>query len=182
MRGPMAHEAFVLPPCGWVPNNGRLPVIVYRGAVGTSNDGADRTAEAFEALFAHNGWPPQWRNGVFAFHHDHATTHEVLGVAAGQARLLLGGPGGRDIAAASGDVLLLPAGTGHRLLAASPDFLVVGAYPPGCRFDLCRAAPDPAAHARMDELAVPTTDPVAGDDGPLVRLWSPRTDTVETGT
>ena len=163
----MEIESFTLDPSGAMPNHPRWPVILYRGAVA---GGGDRAA-AIEALFAGNGWPPQWRSGVFPFDHYHTRGHEALGCAAGSARILLGGPGGREVVVGAGDVALLPAGTGHRRLESSGDFLMVGAYPPGQHADICREAPSPEMLARIEELPCPGGDPVGCAEG-LGVLWT----------
>jgi uncharacterized protein YjlB len=163
----MAPDRFVLAPSGAMPNHPDFPVLVYRRAVAGSGE---KAAVALEALFAANGWPPAWRNGIYPFDHYHTLGHETLGCAAGKARVLLGGPGGREVVIAAGDVVVLPAGTGHRRLASSPDFLVVGAYPPGQRADICREAPTPAMLARLRALPAPATDPVGCASG-LPEIW-----------
>lgn len=150
----------------WVPNNSHLPVLIYKGVI---TDG-DRASQ-FEQRFADNGWPPQWRDGIFDYHHYHSTAHEVLGISRGAARLIIGGPGGEEIEVEAGDALLLPAGTGHCRLSASLDFQVVGAYPPGMEFDLCKQAATPAILARIVALPFPESDPLNGNAPALTQYW-----------
>jgi uncharacterized protein YjlB len=165
----MSPETLRLDTEGW--SNPRLPVLLYQRAI-TATHNADDAAAAFEALFGRNGWPAQWRDSVFTYHHYHSNAHEVLGFAAGSARLRLGGPAGQEAAVAAGDAVLLPAGTGHFLIEANPDFLVVGAYPPDQQdFDICRTAPTAKAAARMTSLPYPRTDPVRAANGPLLESW-----------
>lgn len=164
----MVVEKLLLSTRGW--SNVALPALLYRDAVGVA--GGAR-ASRMEALFRDHCWPPLWRNGVFRFHHYHSNAHEILGFAKGSARLVLGGPDGREVAVEAGDVAALPAGTGHFLIEADPDFLVVGAYPPDQRdYDLCRTGADAASAARMAALGFPPTDPVAGPGGPLPEIWA----------
>lgn len=162
-------ETYLLAEHDWVPNNGRLPVILYRRALAPAS--CEDTAQAFEAAFAQHGWPAQWRDGIYDYHHYHSTAHEVLGIAAGTALLMIGGPGGREIEVGAGDTLLLPTGTGHCSLKSSEDFLVVGGYPEGQRWDICRDAPDDEARARMATLPFPASDPLEGPGGTLNDHW-----------
>ncbi|WP_213805045.1 cupin domain-containing protein [Granulicella sp. dw_53] len=160
-------EQLHLKPNGWVPNN-TLPVLIYRSAVpATSHD----PASEMERLFTAHQWPPQWRNGIYTFHHFHSTAHEVLGIAAGQVNVVLGGEGGSSVVAKAGDILVLPAGTGHCRISASDDLLVIGAYPEDEHWDICRTALTPEALERMKHVRYPASDPVTGPGGPLPTLW-----------
>lgn len=164
-------ETFMLADDGSIPNNPSLPLLVYRGGIDLA--GTPDPAEVIEAAFRRNGWGDMWRNGIYPFVHYHSMIHEVLGMARGGARVRFGGEQGVELDLRSGDVAVLPAGTGHQNLWATPDLLVVGAYPPEGRLDLCRGSR--AEHARalksIPRVPVPETDPVFGADGPLVTLW-----------
>jgi uncharacterized protein YjlB len=149
----MQLQAWQAPPGEVIPNHPRFEVLLYRGV----------EVSDVQGLFAAHGWGGSWVNGVFDFHHFHSTSHEVLAVIAGSAVLELGGPHGEAFEVAAGDVVVLPAGTGHRRASASGDFRVVGAYPAGQEdYDLlCEA--DDAARARIGALDAPPDDPVGGE-------------------
>ncbi len=152
-------ETMTLPGAPWT--HPRLPALRWPAAL------PEVSAEAAEAMFARNGWPPAWRYGIYDFHHFHSNTHEALAVVRGSARVMLGGPEGEEVEMAPGDVAVLPAGTGHRLLEARDGFLCVGAYPDGFSPDLIREAPDDAARRRIAAVPIPPSDPVEGEGG----LW-----------
>jgi uncharacterized protein YjlB len=158
-------EQHVFSPDVAIPNS-RFPLLVYRGAVPAD-------AAAIERRFAANGWSNGWRDGIFPFHHFHSNAHEVLGIAAGNAKVWFGGPKGTEVAVQAGDVVVIPAGVGHRCDEASGDLLVVGAYPGGADHDTRRI--DPLRAEQYLEAAaavpVPASDPLTGPGGPLPGLW-----------
>jgi uncharacterized protein YjlB len=155
---------------GIVPNHPRWPLIVYRSAVQLRDD-LDPAA-IIEDVFRRNGWGRSWRNGVYDYVHYHSRIHEVLGVARGTATVQFGGQRGRRLKLRAGDVAILPAGTGHRCINASSDFLVVGAYPPTGSYDECTTSDDhKRAVKTIRRVPRPRRDPVYGTRGPLVSVW-----------
>jgi uncharacterized protein YjlB len=160
---------FIFEDDGLVPNN-PMPLLVYRRAIDVDDDHPEKT---IEGLFGAHGWGQMWRNGVYDYLHYHATVHEALGVARGRARVRFGGDRGRAIEISAGDVAILPAGTGHQCISASDDFCVIGAYPPGPQMHVTRPTPENHAKAlkTIPAVKLPTSDPVTGEDGALVKLW-----------
>ncbi len=162
--------AHLLPPNGAIPNHLRWPLLVYPGAVALR--GPD-PAVAFEDLFGRNQWPAAWRDGVHGFHHFHSSAHEALGVYSGEVTVCFGGEGGVEITARPGDVFVLPAGTGHKRLAAHGALGIVGAYPVGQRADTCTPMTTNARRAAeaVARVPLPARDPVYGAAGPLFEHW-----------
>jgi uncharacterized protein YjlB len=154
-------EQHLLKDDGTIPNNPRLPLILYRKALPLGT-------ERIESLFASNGWSNAWVNGIYPFHHYHATTHEVLGVAAGSARVQFGGSSGPIVDVTAGDAVLIPAGVGHCRVSDAGDLVVVGAYPGGSDWDLRRANPADYTSGKplVAKVADPVSDPILGTGGP----------------
>src|SRR4051794_40507867 len=104
---------------GSTPNNPILPFVLYEHAVRLED--ASDPAAVFEELFGSHGWGRSWRNGIYDYLHYHSRIHEALGIARGRARVRFGGEKGRTVEVESGDVAILPAGTGHQLMEGSDD-------------------------------------------------------------
>jgi uncharacterized protein YjlB len=159
---------------GLVPNHPSWPLVHYRSVVRFAK-GIDPAA-LFEDLFKRNGWADSWRNGVYDYLHYHSRIHEVMGVARGSAVVQFGGVSGRKLRVKAGDVVILPAGTGHQLVSASKDFLVVGAYPATGTYDVCK--PGEKAYEKsvksVPRVPQPRKDPVYAKEGTLLALWKKR--------
>lgn len=151
---------------GVIPNHPRLPVLLYRGVWLAESALA-------EARLNQNGWGNSWVNGVFDYHHYHSNAHEALAVISGFVKLTLGGEKGQKVYLESGDVVVLPAGTGHKRLEASSDFRIAGAYPGGMSYNTRTGEQRerPKVLQEIQEVPIPDTDPVYGLAGPLTKLW-----------
>jgi uncharacterized protein YjlB len=166
-----APKTFRFADDGLIPNNPELPLVLYRGGIDLA--GSPDPEAVIEQTFAGNGWGNMWRNGIYRYVHYHSMIHEALGIARGRADVRFGGAYGEQIEVAAGDVVVLPAGTGHQLISKTHELVVIGAYPPSGQYDLCRGSKREHAKALAAIALVPrpATDPVYGEAGPLVTLW-----------
>ena len=144
-----------------VPNS-NLPVLIYRSVLASH---AASKARTFRERFKANGWTGIWTDTIYDYVHFHSNAHEVLGVAEGIATLRLGGAQGSLVRLKAGDMLVLPAGVGHRRVSIR-DVKVIGAYPRGqSHYDMKRQG------RRIPKVALPLTDPFYGAAGPLTVAW-----------
>ncbi len=154
---------------GIIPNS-KYPLLVYLNAF---SERGSSGAIFLEKKFKANNWYNSWRYGVYPFHHYHSITHEVLGVFKGNALLHMGGPKGEKINVKAGDILVIPAGVGHKCISHSDDFTVVGAYPNGMDWDLIKEEKDKHHESVMNisKVPIPTTDPINGKTNGLLTAW-----------
>ncbi len=161
-------EKFFFNDDGKIPNS-KYPLLLYRKILPTT----EKTKGSwFRQQFAKNNWTNSWDNGVLPYHHYHSITHEVLGIYSGSALLHLGGENGVKVKIEAGDVVIIPAGVGHKNLESSNDFAVVGAYPDGRDWDLLKGelGERPKADKNIASLPVPELDPIFAKDG-LGKFW-----------
>ena len=143
--------------------NSNLQVLIFRNIIPRSES---PKTQVFRRLFRKNEWVGIWTDTIYDYTHFHSNAHEVLGIAEGKVTLRLGGEPGRLVRLKAGDMLVLPAGVGHRRVSDDRGLKVVGAYPRGqAHFDMKRAG-----HT-VPKVSPPNTDPVDGEHGTVVRIW-----------
>lgn len=112
---------------------------------------------------------------MYSTSHFHSTSHEVLCVSHGRAKLCFGGednPNRVEPVVGSGDVLILPAGLSHRLLEdVEGGFEMVGSYPVGFNWDMCYGKKGEEKKVEdIKKLDWFTRDPIYGDEGPSLSV------------
>lgn len=151
--------------------NSKYPLLLYKNIF---NQEGEECAELLEVLFAANNWTNSWRWGVYSYHHYHSNTHEVLGVFKGSAEILFGGEYGEKVKVQTGDVVVIPAGVGHKCLEQEGGFKVVGAYPEGRNPDMNKGEKGerPEVDENIAKVRIPASDPVFGKNEGLVLIWN----------
>lgn len=110
---------------------------------------------------------------MYSTTHYHSTTHEILCVYSGRAKLLFGGeenPKRKEEVVGAGDAIIIPAGVGHRLLEEVEEgFMMVGAYPKGCNWDMCYGKSEEGDKSQaVANIKWLEKDPLYGEGGPAV--------------
>ena len=164
-------ESHQIPSFGRLPNTSiqQKPLLIYRSAFhpGTSASAMESHLNTVGAVEL------QWRYTMYSASHFHSTTHEVLCVYAGEAKLCFGGednPKRVEPMVERGDVLVVPAGTAHRLMKdLEGGFSMVGSYPKGKSFDMCYGKADEEEKVKgIEKLGWFERDPIYGEEGPVL--------------
>ena len=165
--------AYRLEDDGLIPNNPDLALLVYKNTIVNQKD---INPDFIEEILNKNNWDNGWRDGIYDFHHYHSTAHECLFVYSGRAHVQFGGEQGVDLEIDSGDMVVLPAGTGHKRLISTIDFHVIGVYPKGQSWDMNYGYEDerPKALFNIKNVPFPLSDPLYGKKGPLMKQWNSR--------
>lgn len=162
----------MIPAHGLTPNTSIMnkPLLIYHSAFG-----ANTSASQIESHLNSVGVvSPQWRYTMYSTSHFHSTSHEVLGISNGEARLCFGhedNPKRVEAVVTKGDVIVVPAGVAHRLLEdLRGSFEMVGSYPIGCNWDMCYGKK--GEQSKIDGIRqlkwFEGQDPVYGKQGPVL--------------
>ncbi|ETI26239.1 hypothetical protein G647_03016 [Cladophialophora carrionii CBS 160.54] len=166
-------ETYYLTPNQHCPNHD-WPVLIYRDCLPLP-----LSEEKTTAFLESHAWEKKGVWGHIAYKHFHPNTHECYGVFQGESTILVGcgtndTGGGQEIEVRAGDVIVLPAGTGHCSLQSSLDYRYIGVYPEGSpmwRSELGKQAVGNKFAEEIESVVVPAQDPVNGPEGPLLNLW-----------
>ncbi|MCJ1478053.1 hypothetical protein MMC13_006728 [Lambiella insularis] len=164
-------STYQIPSHHLIPNTSiqHRPLFIYHSAFTLSTG-----ASAIEAHLSKIGVvTPQWRFTMYSTTHFHSTSHEVLAISKGKARLCFGGetnPQKIETVVSQGDVIVVPAGVGHRLLAdVDGGFEMVGSYPTGKQWDMCYGREGEEESVKgIEKLKWFERDPIYGPEGPVL--------------
>lgn len=163
-------SSHIIPAHGLTPNSAALnkPLLIYHQAFPPS-----ASVGSIETYLTSTGVvTPQWRYTMYNTSHFHSTSHEVLTVFSGSAKLCFGGeenPERVEPVVEKGDVMVVPAGVAHRLLEDRGGFQMVGSYPKHFNWDMCYGRKGEEEKVEnIKKLAWFTRDPIYGDEGPVL--------------
>lgn len=110
---------------------------------------------------------------MYPFTHFHSTSHEVLCISSGRAKLCFGHEQNAERVEPTvqrGDVIIVPAGVGHRQLEdLDGGFEMVGCYPVGKNWDMCYGKEgEEGKIGKIKDLGWFERDPIYGEGGPVV--------------
>ena len=162
---------YFIPAHGLIPNTSiqEKPVLIYHAAFPSSTN-----ASAIEShLQSIAVVDPAWRYTMYSTSHFHSTSHEVLCIASGKAKLCFGhedNPKRVEPVVVKGDVIVVPAGVAHRLLDdLAGGFQMVGSYPKGRDWDMCYGKEGEEEKVKgIKALGWFNRDPIYGDKGPAL--------------
>ncbi|KAL0941378.1 uncharacterized protein CTRU02_204141 [Colletotrichum truncatum] len=162
----------LIPAHGLLPNTSiqNKPLMIYHSAFRSPS------ASSIESHLSYiDVVEPQWRYTMYSTSHFHSTSHEVLCISNGRAKLCFGGEdneGRVEPLVEKGDVVVVPAGVAHRLLEdIEGNFEMVGSYPKGCHWDMCYGKKGEESKVEsISKLGWFTKDPVYGENGPAVNV------------
>jgi uncharacterized protein YjlB len=150
--------------------NSHLPLVVFKKIF---QDQGNQAADRLEKIFKSNGWSNTWRWTLFDYHHYHSNTHEALAVFRGSALLMIGGEKGKEVRIETGDLVIIPAGLGHKLIESYDKFKVMGAYPDGISPDRFtgKTGERPKTDQNIAKVPLPTLDPLGHKTKGLLNYW-----------
>ncbi|KAL4915079.1 RmlC-like cupin domain-containing protein [Aspergillus aurantiobrunneus] len=146
------------------------PLMIYHQAFDASAEGLSKHLEETGEI------SPSWIYTIYSRTHFHSTSH--VGVVSGSAHLCFGSEESPDRfkpEVSKGDLIIVPAGVGHRLLSDNNGmqgpFKMVGAYPQDKSWDMCYGQPGEEDSCRnIGSLDWFQRDPLYGKDGPALRV------------
>lgn len=172
----LVYSSHLIPTYQYIPNTSiqNKPLLIYRSAFTPSSAVNQDSIQSHISLVG--VVDPQWVYTMYSTTHFHSTTHEVLCIASGSARCCFGGednPERVEQELNKGDVVIVPAGVGHRLMQEiKKPFEMVGSYPKGKVWDMCYGSEaDREQNTKtIESLKWFDRDPIYGDQGPTLKF------------